>query len=55
MGSIDVAPKSVWDPAYRIRDQDRDGVLAEVIYTSMGMPLFGLDDVELAGGLFSCF
>ena len=38
------APKSVWDPAYRIADQDRDGVRAEVIYTSMGMPLFGLDE-----------
>ena len=49
---FDQAPKSVWDPAYRIADQDRDGVDAEVIYTSMGMPLFGLDDAELR---FSCF
>ena len=47
------APKSVWDPAYRLADQDRDGVQAEVIYTSMGMPLFGLDDAELRGGLLS--
>ena len=49
---FDEAPKSVWDPAYRIADQDRDGVRAEVIYTSMGMPLFGLDDAELR---YSCF
>src|SRR5215468_10783197 len=49
---FDQAPKSVWDPAYRLADQDRDGVQAEVIYTSMGMPLFGLDD---AGLRFACF
>ncbi len=49
---FDEAPKSVWDAAYRIADQDRDGVQAEVIYTSMGMPLFGLDDAELR---YSCF
>src|ERR1043166_5943531 len=42
---MDGAPASVWDPAARIKDQDRDGVQAEVIYTSMGMPLYGLDDV----------
>jgi hypothetical protein len=42
----------VWDPAARIADQDRDGVQAEVIYTSMGMPLFGLDDAEFR---FACF
>jgi hypothetical protein len=43
---FDDAPKAVHDPAERIRDQDRDGVSAEVIYTSMGMPLFGLGDAE---------
>ena len=36
---FDQAPASVWDPAARIKDQDLDGVKAEVIYTSMGMPL----------------
>jgi predicted TIM-barrel fold metal-dependent hydrolase len=52
---FDQAPKSVWDAAYRIQDQDRDGVAAEVIYTSMGMPLFGLDDAELRAGCFRAF
>lgn len=52
---FDQAPKSVWDPAYRIADQDRDGVQAEVIYTSMGMPLFGLDDAELRAACFRAF
>jgi hypothetical protein len=40
---FEAAPASVWDPAARIKDQDLDGVQAEVIYTSMGMPLYGLD------------
>ena len=52
---FDQAPKSVWDPAYRIADQDRDGVQAEVIYTSMGMPLFGLDDADLRLACFRAF
>ena len=52
---FDQAPKSVWDPAYRIADQDRDGVQAEVIYTSMGMPLFGLDDTDLRLACFRAF
>ncbi|HVA67900.1 MAG TPA: amidohydrolase family protein [Candidatus Binataceae bacterium] len=52
---FDAAPKSVWDAAYRIKDQDRDGVEAEVIYTSMGMPLFGLDDAELRAACFRAF
>ncbi|MBI3250001.1 MAG: amidohydrolase [Deltaproteobacteria bacterium] len=49
------APKSVWDPAARIADQERDGVQAEVIYTSMGMPLFGLDDAEFRASCFAAF
>ncbi len=49
------APQSVWDPAARLADQDRDGVQAEVIYTSMGMPLFGLDDAGLRLACFRAF
>lgn len=52
---FDAAPKSVWDPAYRIKDQDRDGVQAEVIYISMGMPRFGLDDAENDVGWMAYF
>ena len=51
----DEAPISVRDPAYRLKDLDRDGVQAEVIYTSMGMPLFGLDDAELRAACFAAF
>ena len=30
-----------WDPVERIKDQEIDGVEAEVLYTTLGMPLFG--------------
>jgi predicted TIM-barrel fold metal-dependent hydrolase len=52
---MEAAPASVWDPAARIKDQDLDGVQAEVIYTSMGMPLYGLDDVELRTACFRAY
>ncbi len=52
---FDEAPKAVHDPAERIKDQDRDNVAAEVIYTSMGMPLFGLEDAEFRAACFRAF
>src|SRR5919198_6392252 len=52
---FEAAPASVWDPAARIKDQDRDGVQAEVIYTSMGMPLYGLDDTALRVACFRAY
>jgi predicted TIM-barrel fold metal-dependent hydrolase len=52
---FEAAPKSVWDPAERLKEQDRDGVSAEVLYTSMGMLLFGLDDAELRASCFRAF
>ena len=44
-----------WDPIERIKDQDTDGVLAEVLYTSNGMPLYGLQDPELQMACFRTF
>ncbi|HKA54854.1 MAG TPA: amidohydrolase family protein [Candidatus Binatia bacterium] len=52
---FDQAPASVWDPAARIKDQDLDGVKAEVIYTSMGMPLYSLDDAEMRAACFQAY
>ena len=52
---FDQAPASVWDPAARIKDQDLDGVQAEVIYTSMGMPLYSLDDAGLRAACFQTY
>ena len=52
---FEAAPASVWDPAARIKDQERDGLEAEVIYTSMGMPLYGLDNTELRDACFRAY
>jgi predicted TIM-barrel fold metal-dependent hydrolase len=52
---FEVAPKSVWDPAERLKEQEADGVSAEALYTSMGMLLFGLEDAELRAACFRAF
>lgn len=47
----DACPKSVWEPGERVKDQDQDGVIAEVIYGSVGLRLFAMTDDELR---FAC-
>src|SRR5260370_12212385 len=42
----EAARPSGWDPVERIKDQDVDGVCAEGLYPSLGMPLFGLQDAD---------
>ena len=49
------APKSVWDPAERLKEQDIDGISAEVLYASWGLFLFSLDDDRLREACFSVF
>jgi len=44
-----------WDPVERIKDQERDGVTAEVIYPSFGMRLFQMDDGELREACFRAY
>src|SRR5208283_4304390 len=51
----EAARPSGWDPAERLKDQDIDGVRAEVLYTTLGMPLFGLDDDELRRACFAVY
>jgi len=46
---------SGWDPVERLKDQDIDGVEAEVLYTSLGMPLFGLKDSDLQRACFRAY
>lgn len=43
------------DPVRRIEDQDRDGIVAEVLYTTLGMSLFGLEDAELQAACFKSY
>jgi predicted TIM-barrel fold metal-dependent hydrolase len=35
-----------WDPLARLPDQDRDGVVAEILYPTIGMVLCGLSDPD---------
>ena len=51
----EAARPSGWDPAERLKDQDVDGVSAEVIYTTLGMSLFGLDNAELQQACFRAY
>jgi predicted TIM-barrel fold metal-dependent hydrolase len=49
------APPGGWDPVARVKDQDIDGVMAEVLYTTYGMPLFNLPDPELQRACFKAY
>jgi len=49
------ARPSGWDPVERLKDQDVDGVQAEILYTTLGMPLFGLHDSELQRACFRVY
>jgi len=51
----DGARPSGWDPVERIKDQDIDGVHAEVLYTTLGMTLFGLHDADLQRACFKAY
>ncbi|MGH8014549.1 MAG: amidohydrolase family protein, partial [Candidatus Binataceae bacterium] len=44
-----------WDPAERVKDKEIDGVEAEVLYTTLGMPLFGLDNADLQRACFHTY
>lgn len=44
-----------WDPVERIKDQERDGVMGEVLYPSLGMQLFQLEDGGLRAASFAAY
>jgi predicted TIM-barrel fold metal-dependent hydrolase len=47
--------RGAYDPTERIKAQEQDGVEVEVLYTSLGMPLFGLKDLELQQDCFRAY
>ncbi len=51
----EMARPSGWDPAERLKDQDIDGVLAEVLYPSLGLSLYRLPDHELQVACFKVY
>lgn len=47
--------KGGWDPKYRIEAQNRDGILAEIIYPTIGMLLCALPDADYKHACFNAF
>lgn len=54
-GGYEGVRPSAWDPVERIADQDRDGVMGEVLYPSLAMQLFQLEDGELRAASFRAY
>ncbi|MBW2362887.1 MAG: amidohydrolase, partial [Deltaproteobacteria bacterium] len=49
------ARPSGWDPAERMKDQEIDGIDAEVIYPTLGMPIFSTADAQLQRACFQVY
>lgn len=48
-------PKAAYDPDERIREIDREGIEAELIYTSYGLGMFALPDLEYRRACMTAF
>jgi len=48
-------PRSSWDAKFRVADQDRDGVSAELIYPTVGMMLCNHPDVDYQVACFNAY
>jgi predicted TIM-barrel fold metal-dependent hydrolase len=44
-----------WDPTARLRDQERDGVVAEVVYPSLALQLFRIRDAAFQAATFRAY
>jgi len=51
----EAARPSGWDPVERIKDQEVDGVDAEVLYPTLGMTIFAATDAELQQASFEVY
>ena len=51
----EAARPSGWDPIERIKDQELDGLDAEVLYPSLGMSVFGMPDAALQRACFHAY
>jgi predicted TIM-barrel fold metal-dependent hydrolase len=50
-----VARPGGWDPIVRIKDMEQDGVSAEVLYPSLGLGLYCIEDAEFQEALFRTY
>jgi predicted TIM-barrel fold metal-dependent hydrolase len=51
----ETARPSGWDPIERLKDQEIDGVTAEVLYGTLGMRLFPMTDGDLQRAFFAVY
>ena len=51
----EAARPSGWDPAERLKDQDLDGIDAEILYPTLGMTLFMMADGDLQRACFDVY
>jgi len=51
----EAARPSGWDPAERIKDQELDGVDAEILYPTLGMTVFSIADAQLQRACFTAY
>jgi predicted TIM-barrel fold metal-dependent hydrolase len=51
----EAARPSGWDPVERIKDQEVDGIDAEVLYPTLGMTIFSMSDAELQRACFAAY
>lgn len=44
--TFEMCRRGAWDPEYRLADQERDGIAAEIIYPSLGLMLISHADID---------
>lgn len=50
-----VARQGGWDPIARLPDMEQDGIFAEVLYPSLGLGLFCVEDAAIQNALFRTY
>ena len=55
MGTFEEWHRGGWDPEARLADQARDGVAAEILYPTVGMPLCNHDDLDYKKACFDAY
>lgn len=48
-------PEGAYDPSARATELDREGIEAEILYTTVGLGLFGIKDLEFRHACFRAF
>jgi len=51
----EAARPSGWDPVERVKDQEIDGIDAEILYPTLGMTVFAMPDAELQRACFGVY